>query len=255
MKHLKKLLSLTLAAIFVAFIGTGCNNEKDTATSDTPATDTTSTNTMATEAAWVVDEHQINQVPITTLAKTASAKNISPKHRAKAKPAKKAKSQSTKDTLVATVITVDDYDIASLVEMDSMLNAVDLVAVDTITAAESVVPLDEKQTAIAYNKKGKDEGELQVVSDADGNVEQVIFTHKKHHDVYNVTTGMSGKEVKKLRKDLKHMVKKGKVFLYNDDSNVMYMMDAKDTQGNEVSAAAIDDMNVQALIWKDKKHH
>jgi len=258
MKHLKTSRSLALAGLFAAvvFVGTSCNQATTTET-DITATDTaTATDSIVEEDAWLIDEHQINQVPITTLAKTPDAKNISSKHVAKEKPVGKTskKSAITSDTALAPV-GGDNYDIASATEMNSMLNAQEYIAVDTITAAESVVPLDETQTAVAYNKKGKDEGELQVVSDADGNVEQVIFTNKKHHDVYNVEAGMSAKEVKKLRRDMKHMMNKGKVFLYNDDSNVMYMMDATDTQGNEVTAESIDDMNVQAVIWKDKKHH
>jgi hypothetical protein len=56
-----------------------------------------------------------------------------------------------------------------------------------------------------------------------------------------VQAGMSGKEVKKLRKELKHMVKNGQIFLYDDQSNIMYLLDAKD-QGNEVTEEQIDTM-------------
>jgi hypothetical protein len=250
MKSSKSYRSGSWAALFVAvaFIGTGCN---DASTAKTE----TDTAAVAVEESWVIDEHQINQVPLTTMAKVPSAKNISHKH---AKASNNAGKPTAKlpDTVVAVApeTDADAYDVASMMEFDSMLNAQDYVVTDTITATEAIVPLDETQTAFSYSKKGKDEGELQVVSDADGNVEQVVFTNKKHHDVYNVNVGMSGRDVKKLRREMKHMVKKGKVFLYSDDSNVMYMMDAKDTQGNEVTAAAVDDMSVQAVIWKDKKH-
>ena len=53
---------------------------------------------------------------------------------------------------------------------------------------------------------------------------------------------MSGKEVKKLRKELKHMVKNGQIFLYDDQSNIMYLLDAKDQKGNEVTEEQIDTM-------------
>ena len=66
---------------------------------------------------------------------------------------------------------------------------------------------------------------------------------------------MSGKDVKKLRREMKHMLKHGKVFLYDDQSNVMYLMDAKDYAGDEVAVAEVENMEVSAIIWKDKKHH
>lgn len=257
MKPLKRLPILVFIAflIAIAFIDTGCNSASNE-NKDATVTDTTTAKPVAdVEDTWVIDEHQVNQIPITTLAKTPNAKSITAKPKAKLKSAGKKQQPPavvTSDTLLVAV-EIDEYDIASVNEMNSMLNAVDYVSVDTITATESTVPLDETQTAIAYNKKGKEKGELQVVSDGDGNVEQVIFTNKKHRDVYNVEAGMSAKEVKKLRKEMKHMVKKGKVFLYNDDSNIMYMLDAADTKGNEVTEATIDNSNVQAIIWKDKK--
>lgn len=45
------------------------------------------------------------------------------------------------------------------------------------------------------------------------------------------------------------------MFLYDDSSNVMYLMDAKDAVGDEVVVADVENMDVQAVIWKDKKHH
>ena len=66
---------------------------------------------------------------------------------------------------------------------------------------------------------------------------------------------MTGKEVKKLRKEMKHMVKKGQVFLYDDQSNIMYLMDAQNMVGDEITAADVETMEVQSIVWKDKKHH
>ena len=121
---------------------------------------------------------------------------------------------------------------------------------------EAVIPIDETQTVVAYNKKGKPEAAFQVVSSGPNNeVEQIIFMDKKHTDVYDVKAGMSGKEVKRLRRELKHMVKKGQVFLYDDQSNIMYLMDAKNMAGDEITAVDVESMDVQAVIWKDKKHH
>jgi hypothetical protein len=127
--------------------------------------------------------------------------------------------------------------------------------VEEITVTEAIIPLDEEQTLVSYSKKGKAEDTLQVISSGDGEIQQIVFSKKHHKDVYDVENGMSAKEVKKLRKEMKHMVKHGKVFLYNDDSNVLYLLDAVDTEGNEVLEAEVDTMNVQAIIWQDKKHH
>ena len=73
--------------------------------------------------------------------------------------------------------------------------------------------------------------------------------------MYDVKAGMSGKEVKRLRREIKHMIKKGQVFLYDDQSNIMYLMDAKNMAGDEITAVDVESMDVQAVIWKDKKHH
>ena len=89
----------------------------------------------------------------------------------------------------------------------------------------------------------------------DNEIEQIIFTDKKHKDVYDVQAGLTGKQVKRLRKEMKHMVKKGKVFMYSDESNIMYLMTTTNMLGDEVTTADVENMEVQAVIWKDKKHH
>jgi hypothetical protein len=35
----------------------------------------------------------------------------------------------------------------------------------------------------------------------------------------------------------------------------MYLMSAVDEYGDEVTEADIETMEVQAVVWKDKKHH
>jgi len=84
---------------------------------------------------------------------------------------------------------------------------------------------------------------------------QVIFTDKKCAGVkYTAPAGGVVKAVQ-LRKEMKHMVKKGQVFLYDDQSNVMYLMHAENGLGEEVTVADVESMEVQSIIWKDKKHH
>ena len=109
---------------------------------------------------------------------------------------------------------------------------------------------------VSYAKKGKNDAALQVVTNLQtGEVEQITFLDKNHKDVYDVQAGLTGKELRKLRREVKHMVKKGQVFLYDDQSNIMYLMDAQNMVGDEVTEADIESMEVSAIIWKDKKKH
>ena len=115
---------------------------------------------------------------------------------------------------------------------------------------KAIIPLDETKTVVAYTKKGKAKYVMQVVSSPDGTVDQIAFYNKKHKDEYNVEVGMSDKEVKKLRKDMKRMEKNGKVFLYNDNSNIMYLMKVENEEGDSVGASRVGNMQVNAIVWK-----
>ena len=126
----------------------------------------------------------------------------------------------------------------------------------TYVVEEMEIPLEEDQTLISYGKKGDAQAVLHVVSTGPNNeIQQIIFSNKNHTDEYNVQAGMTGKEVRKLRREVKHMVHKGQVFLYDDDSNIMYLMDAQNMVGDEITDGDIESMEVMAVIWKDKKHH
>jgi hypothetical protein len=125
-----------------------------------------------------------------------------------------------------------------------------------VEITESIIPVMETETLTAYNKKGKEKGTIQVVHDSQtGEVISVAYRHNNHTDEYDVTTGMTAKEVKKLRKEMKHMKHRGEYFLYSDVSNIMYILDVKDSEGQEYTEAEMDEMVVQAIVWKDKKHH
>jgi len=127
---------------------------------------------------------------------------------------------------------------------------------DEIEITASVIPVMETETLTAYNAKGKEKGTIQVVHDSQtGEIISVAYRHKNHKDEYDVTTGMTAKDVKKLRKDMKHMEHRGEYFLYSDVSNIMYLLDVKDNKGNEYVEADMEEMVVQAIVWKDKKHH
>ena len=203
------------------------------------------------EDVWFIDEHQINDIPVTSKAK--SSKKTAPP---KAQAVNKQKTEEAEAEEAADELAMEEeYEIASMEEMEASLAELDYIARHTVEVTEVAVPLDETQTVVAYNKKGKEQSEFQIISDGNGEVQQIVFTNKKHKDVYDVQAGLTGKQVKHLRKEMKHMIKKGKVFLYSDVSNVMYLMDAQNMAGDEITTADVETMEVDAIIWKDKKHH
>ena len=119
----------------------------------------------------------------------------------------------------AEMLEEEEYEIASMEVMDAALAEQEYESVEIVEVTEAIIPLDETQTLVSYNKKGEAKDMVQVISSGpDNEIEQIIFTHKKHQDVYNVQVGMSGKEIKQLRREMKHMIKHGKVFMYDDQS-------------------------------------
>ncbi|WP_339868517.1 hypothetical protein [uncultured Algoriphagus sp.] len=178
----------------------------------------------------VIDEHKLDKTPITNHPSAAPA----------AKPAAEPDNTS--------------YEVLPAVDFQKeMLTSYDLVEVPVIQS-EIAIPLDETQTVMAYNKKGKSKGAVQVVSNSDGEVDHILFEDKNHKDIYDVQAGMSAKEVKKLRKEMKHMVKNGQVFYYTDDSNIMYLLDTEVPEEGAVVEADIEESVVSAVIWKNKNH-
>ncbi len=144
----------------------------------------------------------------------------------------------------------------TLQELHPELEESDYVQIGSIDVEEVIVPVEETQTVVSYNKKGEAEAAFQVIHDPETHeIRQIVFMDKNHRDIYDVQAGMSGEEVKKLRKELKHMEHHGKIFLYDENSNLMYLMDAKDFEGDEIKVEDVESMEVEAIIWKDKKHH
>ena len=199
----------------------------------------------------VIDEHSMNDIPLTSKAEV------------KAKPAADQAVKTEKDdalieeeALQEEEAEAEAYDIVMMEELHEDLLEAEYEAENTFVVTEAAVPIEETQTVVSYAKKDKNDAAFQVVSNLQtGEIEQITFVDKKHQDVYDVTAGLTGKEVKKLRKEMKHMVKKGQVFLYDDQSNIMYLMDAQNMVGDEITAADVETMEVQSIIWKDKKHH
>lgn len=202
---------------------------------------------------WLIDEHQINSIAVTSKAKDSVEAEKESKSREKKNAVKEVAEESSEELAADTE---ELYEIASLEAIEAQLAEEEYEARQIVEVTETIIPLEETQTVVSYNKKGNELASFQVISNPDNNeIEQIIFTDKKHKDVYDVQAGMSGKEVKRLRKELKHMKKKGQVFYYDDTSNIMYLMTATDRAGDEYTEGDIETMEVQAIIWKDKRHH
>jgi hypothetical protein len=200
------------------------------------------------EDIWLIDEHQVNDIPVTSKAASAKKPDVDNTQADEA--------QEVEEEMDQEIDLEEWYEIATMEEMEASLAEQEYEAMQTVQLTELAIPIEETQTVVSYTKKGKAKAAFQVVSSpVDNEVEQIIFTDKKHKDVYDVQAGMSCKEVKRLRKELKHMVKKGQVFLYSDESNIMYLTDIQDVEGDGISASDVESSEVQAIIWKDKKHH
>ncbi len=214
------------------------------------------TEEIVIEDVLIIEEHELNDIALTTKSPNAIDTPLAAKSSGTVKKPKAESSTTKTQEAVEEELEEEAYEIATLEIFADMVAEEEYVADNTIEIDEAVVPLDETQTIVSFNKKGKAEDAFQVVTNSETNeIEQIIFTDKKHTDEYDVSVGISAKEAKKLRRELKHMVHKGKVFLYDDTSNIMYLMDAENMAGEEISAEEIDEMEVSAIIWKDKKHH
>ena len=209
------------------------------------------------EEIWIVYEHQYEDVPITSKAEKEPV--FTSDKEAKDVPIAKDDNVADEESEIndAKEVEQEVYEIATLAAMKAdLLEQEYEVLESTVVVTEAIVPLEETQTLVSYAKKDKNDAAIQVVSNLQtGEIEQITFVDKKHRDVYDVQAGLTGKEVKKLRKEMKHMVKKGQVFLYDDQSNIMYLMDAQNMVGDEIITADVETMEVQSIIWKDKKHH
>ncbi|MDX8339045.1 hypothetical protein SLH46_07610 [Draconibacterium sp. IB214405] len=215
------------------------------------------------EDIWVVEEYEISDLPLTSESpiamNTSFEGNVDPVDEEDAL----LEEEEIDEAIAEEAVELEEeaeleemYEIATLEYLIDMIEEQEYEAEEIVDVSELVVPLEETQTVVGFNKKGEEKNAFQVISDQEtGEIEQVIFTDKKHHDEYDVSVGMTVKEVKKLRRELKHMVHKDKAFLYDENSNVMYLLDSQNLEGDEITEADIENMEVSALIWKDKKHH
>jgi len=263
MKQIKNRMNmLSLLFIGVLIFGYSCSSSEE-GTKEEPVVEEVVLeeepveDVVVEEDVWVIDEHHINAVPVTSHGKSINEKkNAEVAANLRAEANEIAEEVEVEEMEEEEVVEAVEYDILTAEEMELALAEEEYEAMNTVEVTELAIPLEETQTVTAYGKKGQAEAEFQVVTNSStGEVEHIVFTDSKHRDVYDVQAGMTGKQVKKLRKELKHMKKKGQHFLYDDESNVMYLMKATDEMGDEVTEASIDSMEVQAVVWKDKKHH
>jgi hypothetical protein len=117
------------------------------------------------------------------------------------------------------------------------------------------VEMEEVRTVVAFEKNGVEVMQVSYDPMDPEQVEHVVFIHKDHVDEYDVHPGMKGKEARMLRKELKHMEHKGQVFLVDEQSNITYRMRATELNtGEEISIDAVDEMEVEAIVWSNKHH-
>jgi hypothetical protein len=227
-------------------ISASCGNLKNDSTTEEAASEEVAVAVI--EEVWIIDEHHYNDMPLTSKAEDKAPEESARKEEMEATAAEET---------VADAMLEQDYEIATKASLEADLMEKEYEALEsTVVVTEAIIPLEETQTLVSYAKKDKNDAAIQVISNLQtGEIEQIIFVDEKHQDVYDVEAGLKGKEVKKLRKEIKHMVKKGQVFLYDDQSNIMYLMDAQNIVGDEVTTAEVETMEVQTIIWKDKKHH
>lgn len=253
-----------LSSLVVAFFS--CDNSPKEETNNPPVKNDSTEIAVADSSPVVLEgitvivhEHKFNDIPVTSHGKKL-VENTSPttipsdgtKEKTSTELNDKPAALASNDS-----ISHSSYDVHTLKQINAALLMAEYEAnMEKYTVEEAIVPLEETQTIVAYNKKNEEEATLQIISvPGSEEIQQIIFTDKKHKDVYDVQAGMSGKEVKKLRKELKHMEHKGDHYLYDDQSNIMYLMHAENGYGDEINGVEIDQMEVAAIIWKDKTHH
>jgi len=222
-------ISTLFSCAIIATIAIACGPKKETAeVASTPEPVVVDSVTVPL-AGVIIDEDKVDAIPL-----------VHHHH-----PATKEKT-AKKEPVSEPVPVHHDSLKVELVELE-------FTPVVEVDRSVSLIPVDDTQTLISYKKNGQQKAVFQVTTTADGEIENILFADASHKDVYNVQTGMTAKEVKKLRRELKHMEKHGKHFLYDDNSRIMYLLDTNLSDGEEVTEASLDNAEVQAIIWKGKK--
>jgi hypothetical protein len=235
---MNRTLPLVAATLLAAC---GGDTAPDTATPTADSTATTVVDTPAVEVvALVISEHAIDDIPMLRAHHEAQRKG----------------------NPVDTTAHTKAYETATATDLASALAADEILPVDTTPATAqvgmplmvAVAPVGEVDNAVlvAYEKKGVEVLQVSVDPADPEQVMHVVFMAKDHVDEYDVRPGMKGAEARKLRRELKHMVHKGQVFLYEEDSNITYRMAVTDGTKVAYTDAEVDELNVEAIVWRNK---
>ena len=108
---------------------------------------------------WVIDEHQINDVPLTSKAEKAEEA---------AKEEQEAE-ELEEEIEAEEMIEEEAYEIYTMEAINATLEEQAYEASEIVEVTEAVIPIDETQTVVAYNKKGKPQAAFQVVSSGPDN--------------------------------------------------------------------------------------
>ncbi|MBC7451999.1 MAG: hypothetical protein H7259_10970 [Cytophagales bacterium] len=240
MKTTKSLIALTLVAASLSVLS--C---KDKAPEETAKTDSTKTDTIE-----VVKIDFVSPAPFISESHVGHVKMHA--HKDKAKAAKTSIADTSKLIDYKTMEALKYSQFKTGLEDSSYVAGIP----DTITETITSEVLSDDYIITAFNKKGDAKESVIVYTDPSNpdNIEQIIVTHKNAVDVYNVSVGLTAKEARHLRKDLKYVQKKGKVFLVDEQSNILYELKVTDSAtGETYTEDELEQMEVQSIIWKDNK--
>lgn len=229
---------IVVSTLVLASCSSPSNNENVTAT-DSMAVDSSA---LMVEAPYIMPSVQEDY---------NAGVHMSKKHHELKKAGLPTDSVDTLDNY--ETVTVDVF-VAALADSDIVPVApAPAAAPDSITVTTAATVLNTDQTVVELGKRGQASSIEVISSKKDPNViDKIVYTDKNHVDVYNVKAGMTAHDVRKLRREMKHMVKDGKVFMYEDDSNIMYQMTATDqTTKTSYTDDEVDNMTVDAIVWQN----
>ncbi len=242
---MRKVVISALLGSAVIFLGSCNNKPKDTQESVASETE----EVMIEEEPILVEEELIYSIPV------VGPSNTEPAH-AKTTHKTSTPAKETPAPAPAKVTT------NNLQQNLAAVNVTPVKTVDTTYYSFSVEPENTTRTVTTYGKRGEEI--MTVVSNPNdpNTIDYISFTETKHSkddkknksrtDSYGIHVGMSAKEVRNLRHDMKHFVRNGKVFLYNEESNILYELDGITSDGKVVRDQDVEQMNVSAIIWKHK---
>lgn len=234
------LFSVIASVVVLSACGDGNGAENTTPTADTTAAVVDTLQAAPEVLAIVIDEHAINDVSM-----------VRAHHEAR-----------RKGTAVDTTAHTKPYETATSTDLAEAFAASEVVPADTMPAEAPAGPpvsvsitgvnVVDKAMLVAYEKKGVELMQVTVDESDPAQVMHVVFMSKDHVDVYDVRPGMKGADARRMRRELKHMVHKGRVFLYDESSNITYRMAVSEGAKEVYSEQEVDTMEVEAIVWSNK---